>query len=56
MADASRDQAKEVLEGQWKMKGTVLKNCVKRKPVILGYNVDCQGDCIGECNRCWVRF
>ena len=23
---------------------------------VLGYNVDCEGNCMGECNRCWVRF
>ena len=23
---------------------------------VLGYNVDCGGNCQGDCNRCWVRF
>jgi hypothetical protein len=23
---------------------------------VLAYSVDCEGNCIGECNRCWVRF
>ena len=27
-----------------------------RKPQVLGNTVDCEGNCVGECNRCWVRF
>ncbi|KAK9816481.1 hypothetical protein WJX72_000822 [[Myrmecia] bisecta] len=53
------DQLKQsvaVLEKQWKMKGPVIANAVQRQPKILGYNFDCEGDCAGECNRCWVRF
>lgn len=23
---------------------------------VLGYDVDCQGNCEGMCNRCWVRL
>lgn len=23
---------------------------------VLGYDVDCEGSCIGDCNRCWARF
>ncbi|CAA6667691.1 unnamed protein product [Spirodela intermedia] len=23
---------------------------------VLGYNVDCKGDCIAQCTRCWARF
>lgn len=45
-----------VLENQWKMKGMVITNTLKRKPEILGFTIDCYGDCAGECNRCWVRF
>ena len=29
---------------------------VARKPQVLGNKVDCAGDCVGECNRCWARF
>ena len=46
----------EDLQVKWFMKGTVLANALKRRPEVLGYNIDCQGDCAGECNRCWVRF
>jgi len=41
---------------QWKMGPSVVAGAVKRRPEALGFNVDCLGDCIGECNRCWVRF
>jgi len=23
---------------------------------VLGYVIDCQGNCEGQCNRCWVRL
>jgi hypothetical protein len=36
--------------------GDVLLKAVLRNPPLLGYNVDCMGDCVGECNRCWARF
>jgi hypothetical protein len=26
------------------------------KPNLLGFSVDCAGDCISLCSRCWVRF
>lgn len=45
-----------ILEDTWKLRGAVLTNVLKRRPEILGYNVDCEGSCVGECNRCWVRF
>jgi hypothetical protein len=44
------------LQKEWKLEGDVLRGAVLRNPSILGYNVDCLGDCAGECNRCWVRF
>ena len=44
------------LEKTWKIKGATLTATLKRRPEILGYNLDCYGDCKGECNRCWVRF
>lgn len=44
------------LEKTWKIKGATLTSTLKRRPEILGYNLDCLGDCKGECNRCWVRF
>ena len=30
-------------------------NYIIRVPQVLGNNVDCYGDCVGECNRCWAR-
>jgi hypothetical protein len=33
-----------------------LKAAVLDKPAILGFSVDCGGDCMSECNRCWARF
>ncbi|QDZ21558.1 hypothetical protein HOP50_06g40850 [Chloropicon primus] len=33
-----------------------LLQTIVRKPAILGNIVDCEGNCVGECNRCWVRF
>jgi len=44
------------LQQEWKLQGDVLRGAVLRNPALLGYNVDCLGDCAGECNRCWVRF
>ena len=31
------------------------RNYVLRVPQVLGNNLDCVGDCAGECNRCWAR-
>jgi hypothetical protein len=36
--------------------GPALAGVLKRKPQVLGNNLDCSGDCAGECNRCWARF
>lgn len=33
-----------------------LKAAVLEQPAILGFSVDCGGDCMSECNRCWARF
>ncbi|KXZ47561.1 hypothetical protein GPECTOR_34g720 [Gonium pectorale] len=44
------------LQSQWRLQGATLSKAVLRQPQVLGYSVDCGGDCIGECNRCWVRF
>ena len=38
------------------VKGKALVNTLKRKPQVLGNIVDCEGNCVGDCNRCWVRF
>lgn len=46
----------EILEKQWGVKGKSLRNLLLRNPRVLGYNVDCKGDCIAQCTRCWARF
>ncbi len=46
----------EKLKKDWKMTDKVIPNVIKRQPAVLGYNVDCEGNCQGDCNRCWVRF
>lgn len=46
----------EVLQKQWRLQGDTLTKAVLRQPAVLGYSVDCGGDCVGECNRCWARF
>lgn len=55
-ADARLRANLAVLEKQWKIKGAAAAGAVKRAPRILGYTIDCAGDCAGECDRCWVRF
>lgn len=44
------------LASDWKMVGPTAARAIARTPRVLGYTVDCAGDCIGECDRCWVRF
>ncbi|GLI63276.1 hypothetical protein VaNZ11_006181 [Volvox africanus] len=44
------------LGSQWRLKGPTLTKAVIRQPAVLSYSLDCGGDCIGECNRCWARF
>ncbi|CAI9114735.1 OLC1v1015524C1 [Oldenlandia corymbosa var. corymbosa] len=46
----------KLLEKEWGIEGKTLKNLLLRNPKVLGYNVDCKGDCIAKCTRCWVRF
>lgn len=46
----------KILEEQWSIKGKSLRNLLLRNPKVLGYNVDCKGDCMAQCTRCWVRF
>jgi len=47
------------LQDKWFIQGPAVGGVIKRRPEVLGYNVDCnlsQGACVGECNRCWARF
>lgn len=46
----------QTLEKQWGIEGKSLRNLLLRNPKVLGYNVDCKGDCMAKCTRCWVRF
>ncbi|KAL8244348.1 hypothetical protein R6Q59_010606 [Mikania micrantha] len=46
----------QILEKQWGIKGKSLRNLLLRNPKVLGYIVDCKGDCMALCTRCWVRF
>jgi hypothetical protein len=46
----------KILEQQWSIEGKSLRNLLLRNPKVLGYNVDCKGDCMAQCTRCWVRF
>lgn len=55
-ADARLRANLGVLAKQWKMGAAAQAAAVKRAPRILGYTIDCAGDCAGECDRCWVRF
>lgn len=45
-----------ILDKEWGITGKTLKNVIKRNPHVLGYSVDCKGDCMAQCTRCWVRF
>ncbi|KAL6007715.1 hypothetical protein ACLOJK_033216 [Asimina triloba] len=44
------------LDKVWGIEGKSLRNLLLRNPKVLGYNVDCKGDCMAKCTRCWVRF
>ncbi|KAK9111896.1 hypothetical protein Scep_019415 [Stephania cephalantha] len=46
----------QILEKDWGIEGKTLRNLLLRNPKVLGYNVDCKGDCMAKCTRCWVRF
>ena len=34
---------------------TAFAKYVIRVPQALGNTIDCEGTCVGDCNRCWVR-
>lgn len=36
--------------------GSRLAAAVRDKPAVLGFDFDCEGDCQGECSRCWAQF
>lgn len=55
LADVVRTNV-SMLEKDWGIKGKALRNLLLRNPKVLGYNVDCKGDCMAQCTRCWVRF
>lgn len=46
----------EYLDKKWRINGSALKGVILRNPLLLGYTVDCGGDCIAECDYCWARF
>lgn len=46
----------QILEEAWGIKGKTLRNLLLRNPKALGYNIDCKGDCVAQCTRCWARF
>lgn len=46
----------KILEEKWGIDGNSLRKLLLRNPKVLGYNVDCKGDCIAQCTRCWARF
>lgn len=37
-------------------KPDALRRCIINQPQALGFDVDCGGDCAGECQRCWIRL
>lgn len=45
-----------ILAKEWGIEGKTLRSLLLRNPKVLGYNVDCKGDCMAKCTRCWVRF
>ncbi|GMH00320.1 hypothetical protein Nepgr_002159 [Nepenthes gracilis] len=46
----------KILQKEWGIEGKSLRNLILRNPKVLGYNVDCKGDCMAQCTRCWARF
>mmetsp|Transcript_44245 Transcript_44245/g.172272 ORF Transcript_44245/g.172272 Transcript_44245/m.172272 type:complete len:102 (-) Transcript_44245:534-839(-) len=46
----------ETLKTQYRMDDKRIRNAIKEQPFILGYELDCFGDCVGKCNQCWARF
>jgi hypothetical protein len=55
-ADARLAANAAQLRRQWRLEGSVLRGALARNPRALGYDVDCQGSCVGDCHRCWARF
>ncbi|CAG9466090.1 unnamed protein product [Pedinophyceae sp. YPF-701] len=55
--NASFEEAIQKLQNDFFLRTTpALVGVLRRRPDVLGMNIDCEGDCAGECNRCWVRF
>ncbi|KAK4387273.1 hypothetical protein Sango_2333900 [Sesamum angolense] len=46
----------QILEKEWGIRGKTLRSLLLRNPRALGYNIDCKGDCMAQCTRCWARF
>jgi mTERF len=46
----------EFMQTTWNITGSRLVEAVKSQPQVLGFDVDCGGDCQSECARCWARF
>ena len=44
------------LESGFFIKGKVATRTLLRRPDVLGMDFDCEGDCKGQCHKCWVRF
>ncbi|KAI4339701.1 hypothetical protein MLD38_024613 [Melastoma candidum] len=44
----------KVLDMEWGIQGKTLRNLLLRNPKVLGYNIDCKGDCMAQCTRCWI--
>ncbi|MEW5315507.1 MAG: hypothetical protein WDW38_006929 [Sanguina aurantia] len=44
------------LRDEHKLKDKILIKALGRQPRILGYTFSCEGDCAGECHKCWARF
>lgn len=46
----------ELLEKNYFLKGAVRAKVILRKPRVIGNVIDCEGNCQGECSRCWAQF
>jgi len=46
----------EYLQKSFFLKGTHRVKAIMRKPRVIGNIIDCEGDCKGECTRCWSQF
>ncbi|GJP62684.1 hypothetical protein CLOP_g19716 [Closterium sp. NIES-67] len=44
------------LDREWRISGDALRGVLLRNPLVLGYTLDCKGDCESECDYCWARF